>query len=120
MTERRKRRKWSDEEKCRIVSQTRVPGTSVPQVAHRYDVNANLIFKWVRDPRYCCGVDSEPKVSNFLPVEVTPNLLTVEPVRECAEGSGLIKISLANGHHMEISGKFDSDAVVRLARGLCG
>ena len=51
MAERRKRRKWSDEEKCRIVAQTKVPGVSVPQVAHRYDVNANLIFKWVRvDP----------------------------------------------------------------------
>ena len=41
MAERRKRRKWSAEEKCGIVAQTKVPGVSVPQVAHRYDVNAN-------------------------------------------------------------------------------
>ncbi|WP_417382907.1 transposase [Gimesia sp.] len=44
MIERRKRRKWSAEEKCRIVAQTKVSGVSVPQLAHRYDVNANLIF----------------------------------------------------------------------------
>ena len=118
MTERRKRRKWSLEEKCRIVAQTKVPGVSVPQVAQRYDVNANMIFKWVRDPRYGSAIDNAPEAINFLPVEVTPNLPTVEPVPECSEGPGMIKISLANGHLMEISGNFDADDVARLARGL--
>ncbi len=49
---RRKRRIWDDDEKHRIVAQTRVPGVSVSQVARRYDVNANLVFKWLRDPRF--------------------------------------------------------------------
>ena len=44
---RRKRRFWDDDEKHRIVAQTRVPGVSVSQVARRYDVNANLVFKWL-------------------------------------------------------------------------
>lgn len=35
-----------------ICGQTRVPGVSVSQVARRYDVNANLVFAWVRDPRF--------------------------------------------------------------------
>ncbi len=38
---RRKRRLWDDDEKHRIVAQTRVPRESVLQVARRYDVNAN-------------------------------------------------------------------------------
>ena len=118
MAERRKRRKWSAEEKCRIVAQTKVPGVSVPQVAHRYDVNANLIFKWVRDPRYCTDVDIEPEALSFLPVEVAPRLPTTEPAREHFVEPGSIKIVLVNGHHLEISGNFDSAAVVRLARGL--
>ena len=64
---RRVRRLWEDEEKIRIVAQTRVPGVSVSQVARRYDVNANLIFKWLRDPRF-----------NPLPVEdATPSFLPV-------------------------------------------
>ena len=70
MAERRKRRKWSDAEKIRIVAQTRVPGVSVPEVAHRYDLNTNMVFKWIRDPRYNSGGDDEPKVMSFLPVEV--------------------------------------------------
>lgn len=82
MAERRKRRKWSDQEKVRIIAQTRVPGVSVPEVAHRYDVNANLIFKWIRDPRYTSSVDNEPEALNFLPVEVTQNSLPAEPAQE--------------------------------------
>ena len=66
MTKRRKRRVWSDEEKRLIVGQTRVPGVSVSQVARRYDVNANLVFKWLRDPRFQ-PLDEE---AVFLPVEV--------------------------------------------------
>jgi transposase-like protein len=51
MADKRVRRFWDDAEKIQIVAQTRVPGVSVAKVARRYDVNANLIFKWLRDPR---------------------------------------------------------------------
>ena len=123
MGERRKRRKWSLEEKVRIVAQTKVPGVSVSQVARRYDVNTNMVFKWVRDPQYCLSDVNEPETLSFLPVEVapdlpTPDLTMVEPAQECSEVPGLIKISLANGHLMEISGSLDADTVARLARGL--
>ena len=40
----RTRRRWSREEKRRIVAQTLIPGVSVSQVARRYDVNTNLVF----------------------------------------------------------------------------
>jgi transposase len=49
---RRTRRLWTDEEKRSICFQTTAPGVSVAQVALRYTVNANLIFKWLRDPKY--------------------------------------------------------------------
>ena len=46
---RRKRRHWDDDEKREIVAQARVPGVSVSRVARRYDMNANLVFKWLPD-----------------------------------------------------------------------
>ena len=49
---RQTRRLWTDEEKRSICLQTTAPGVSVAQVALRYTVNANLIFKWLRDPKY--------------------------------------------------------------------
>ena len=47
----RMRRRWSQEEKRRIVAQTLMPRASVSQVARRYDVNTNLVFTWRRRAR---------------------------------------------------------------------
>lgn len=49
---RRTKRLWSDDEKRSICFQTAAPGFPVAQVARRYAVNANLIFKWLRDSLY--------------------------------------------------------------------
>jgi transposase len=43
-----RRRRWTAEEKRRIVEETRTPGSSVSVVARRHDINANLLFKWKR------------------------------------------------------------------------
>ena len=114
MAERRRRRRvWDDEEKRRIVAQTRVPGVSVSQVARRYDVNANLVFKWLRDPRFEPGEEA----CSFLPVEVVAE--APPPPPDAAAADGKIEIALSNGHRVSISGGFDPDAVSRLIRGLC-
>jgi len=42
------RRSWSGEQKQRIIEATLVPGASVAEVARQYEVNANLLFKWLR------------------------------------------------------------------------
>lgn len=110
---RRKRRHWEEDEKRRIVAQTRVPGVSVSQVARRYDVNANLVFKWLRDPRF--NADSEDAVS-FLPVSI------IEDAPSPIEGEGRqdrkIEIALANGHRVSVSGPYDPEALGRLIRSL--
>ncbi len=113
---RRKRRLWDDDEKHRIVAQTRVPGVSVSQVARRYDVNANLIFKWLRDPRFNPPL-IEDCTASFLPVEV----VAVPPIMDppvIEPKAAKIEISLSNGHHIRVSGGYDPDALCRLVRGL--
>ena len=117
MAKKRRRRIWEDDEKRRIVAQTRVPGISVSQVARRYDVNANMVFKWLRDPRFMPSADDLP---SFLPVEVLPDAL---PEAAMANGDAValgsrIEITLSNGLSLCVSGGFDPDAVSRLVRGL--
>ena len=51
-----------------ICGQTRVPGVSVSQVARRYDVNANLVFSWLRDARFADADAAD--IARFLPVEI--------------------------------------------------
>ncbi len=112
----RKYRLWTDDEKCSICLQTRGPGVSVEQVARRYAMNANLIFKWLRDPRFNPTLIEDSAVS-FLPVEVvaTPPLID-PPVLEPTAAK--IEISLSSGHHIIVSGTYDPDALCRLVRGL--
>ena len=115
---RRKRRLWDDDEKYRIVAQTRVPGVSVSQVARRYDVNANLVFKWLRDPRFKATSVEDPAAS-FLPVEVVAAPPMIEPpVIEAKASEAKIEILLSNGHRVSVIGGYDADALCRLVRGL--
>jgi transposase len=109
----RKRRIWSDDEKRMICAQTRVAGVSVSQVARRYDANANLVFAWLRDPRFADSgtVDA----ARFLPVEIVAEV-KAPPASPVAEN--WIEIDLAGGHRMRISGSYDPEALARLIRGL--
>jgi transposase len=128
LKKRRLRRLWEDEEKIQIVAQTRVPGVSVSQVARRYDVNANLIFKWLRDPRFNRLVADHTAVS-FLPVEVVAEPPTLHspvldspvvdgPVIEAGTSVSQIEIVLPSGHRISVSGAYDPEALCRLVLGL--
>ncbi len=101
-----------------MVAQTRGPGVSVSQVARRYDVNANLVFKWLRDPRFK-ATEVEDLAVSFLPVEVVAAPPIIEPpVIEPKASEAKIEILLSNGHRVSVSGAFDPDALCRLVRGL--
>lgn len=121
-----KKRFWSDDEKQSICDQARAPGVSVAQVARRYSMNANLIHKWLREPRF---VPSEAKpaddfeVSDFLEVAVTASNLPVAPNSgtDVATGSlsaTRVDITLSDGRRILIEGSTSLMAVVGLVQGL--
>ena len=114
---RRTRRLWTDGEKRSICLQTTAPGVSVAQVALRYTVNANLIFKWLRDPKYRpgSGTGSGEGGLRFLPVEIVPDMPA--PLQMPA-AENHIEIDPAGGHRMRISGRYDPEALAWLIRGL--
>jgi transposase len=115
---RRTKRLWKDEEKRSICFQTSAPGVSVAQVARRFAVNANLIFKWLRDPRYALGPGPVAVLADevrFLPVEIVAEAKTptTAPVSD-----NQIAIELAGGHRVRINVSYDPEALARLLRGL--
>ncbi|UWR42087.1 transposase [Phaeobacter inhibens] len=113
MAKRRRRRTWSEDEKRMICAQTRVPGVSVAQVARRYDVNANQVFNWLKEPRFASEAEEEP-VTRFLPVEV----LDAEPAAAPPDAGAQIEVELANGHRLKVQSGFDPDALAALIRKL--
>jgi transposase len=115
VAKRRKRRKWSDDEKRMICAQTRVPGVSVSQVARRYDVNANQVFNWLKEPRFADAEPPEPEPV-FLPVEITGARDLTVPSENTEPGT--LEIDLPGGHRLRVRGPYDADALARLIRGL--
>ena len=114
---RRAKRLWSDEEKRSICLQTAAPDVSVAQVARRYALNANLIFKWLRDARYAPGsAQASADMPCFLPVEIVGQARP-EGSRPVV-ASSLLEFELAGGHRLRISGSYDPEALARLIRGL--
>lgn len=122
---RRTKRLWTDEEKRSICLQTTAPGVSVAQVARRYALNANVVFKWLRDPRFAPETTSALEGSAaedafFLPVEIVDRTrdddagVAIDPV----PAVGIIEIDIAGGHRLRISGAYDPEALARLIRGL--
>jgi transposase len=81
------RRIWSLDQKQRIVAEALVPEVSVAEVARRYSLNANPIFKWVKqeregwpDRRRTVGLCNKP--TTFVPVELVPET-TVQTAAPC-------------------------------------
>ena len=115
MAKRRRRRKWSDDEKRMICTQAVIAGVSVAQVAQRYDLNANQIFNWLKDPKFIPDAQASEDEAKFLPVEV---IAEPKPPEAMSDAGGLIELELARGHRLRISGSYDPDAIARLLRHL--
>ena len=129
-----KKRVWSDDEKRTICAQTLTPGVSVAQVARRYSMNANLIFKWLKDPRFAPVEDeasSEESIALegvFLPVEIETSgeESHASPARidDVAADPGpavlaqRVDIALSDGRRILVEGPTSLASVVGLVQGL--
>ena len=72
---RRKKRFWSDEEKLEMCRQTAYPCVSITQVARRYSVNANLIFKWLKELRFAPDLIEGSAETVFLPLQLEKGMV---------------------------------------------
>lgn len=83
-------------------------------------MNANLIFNWLRDPRFApeTAVETAPGDAVFLPVEVSRNVRGDEAPAEpsIVAADGRVVIELAGGHRIVAEDGYDPDALGRLLR----
>ena len=96
------RRRWGVAQKRGICAEAQRSGVSVAEVARRHDVNANLVFKWLRDPRFAEG--------GFFPVELSPFSQAVEAA------PAALRISVQGGHVLDIPAGADPDFLGRLLK----
>jgi len=86
---------------------------------------ANMIFKWLRDPRNAPDPDAveEQAVDEtpcFLPVEIVDRSQIKDsvPTTDAMPAQSAIEIDIAGGHRLRIIGGYDPEALARLIRGL--
>jgi transposase len=86
-----RRRRWTDEEKARIVAESLDPATTVSAVARRYGLHASQLFTWQRQ----LATPVVREVPAFVPVVVAAdNLAPAEmPCRmEIALGPAVVRV----------------------------
>ena len=119
-----KKRFWSDDEKRELCGQARVAGASVAQVARRYAMNANLIHKWMRDPRFAPVSEDLDEVidASFLPVEISDGGVPIDGRAQGQPPSSLcatrVDLTLSDGRRVLVEGPTALSAVVGLVEGL--
>jgi transposase len=105
-----RRRRWSMDEKARLVAETLAPGACVSEVARRHDLAPSLLFAWRRLARVRA---SEPHPV-FLPVQVTTEPAVAKAPRRRRKTTGLIEIDLGSGRRLTVGADVDAAALARV------
>jgi transposase len=114
-----RRRRWSEEEKLKIVVESFQGPRQVAATARRYGLSRSLLLRWRRsfhpEPKDATGTQF-----SFVPAKLIPDPeVTPDPIRPAS--SGAIEIEFAAGARMRITGAVDAStlkaAVAALADG---
>jgi transposase len=95
-----RRRRWSDDERLRILTEAFSPGACVSEVARLHDVSTALIYGWRRKLRR--ELSAPP--STALGPGFAEAVLTDEPEPDVAETGAAIVIDLPAGGRVSIAG----------------
>ncbi|MER8377524.1 transposase [Mesorhizobium sp. M1338] len=81
-----RRRRWSEEDQCRILAAAFAPGATVTAVARQYDVATSLIYKWRRTVR--------ARETGFAEVVVVPDEVPAAPAMIELEIAGKVRLRI--------------------------
>jgi transposase len=128
ITGRERRRRWSLEDKLKLVAETNEPGALIRAVAARHNVCESLLFTWRRQAREGRLCPAAPESPMFLPVQTLgPVSAAVSPFDEMprtalptrpATPSGLIEIELGNGRQVRVGSDVNLAALRRVLAAL--
>jgi transposase len=113
-----RRRKWSAEEKVRIVAETLEPGARVAEVARRWQVCPQQVFGWRREARQempTQRTDANVGVPHaFVPIVAEASLRAAGP--RAALALPVIEVQLAGAVIRVVSGSDDGTQLAAVMR----
>ena len=115
-----RRRRWSQDDKVRIVEETLAPGAKVTEVARRNGVAASVVFTWRRQARTVERVGP-----CFAPVQIAAAVTGEDNAKPASEDdrrmrslstarNGLIEIDLGNRRLIRVDAQVDPEALARV------
>ncbi|WP_247971104.1 IS66-like element accessory protein TnpA [Bradyrhizobium sp. 195] len=119
-----RRRKWSDEDKARIVAEIETSGESVCAVARRHGLSPQQLFGWRRLLREAAARQSEAEELQFVPAVVdvdasTPALRRRRKAPRCKSEAdvGMIEVEV-DGVTIRASRGADANTIAAIVRAL--
>ena len=108
-----RRRRWSEDEKLRIVSESLGGPRLVSTTARRYGISPSLLFAWRRSFR------AVPVGKSAAEPAFVPAVVVSEPSSAAARAlSGRIEIILANGRRLRVDAGIEVAALARVVAAL--
>jgi transposase len=110
-----RRRRWSRDDKMRIIEETLTPGAVATEIARRHGIATSLVFTWRRRARLATVASAGPRL---VPVQVA----AAESVRSiqapaaipARKRRGVIEIELGDGKRVSVDENVDADALGRV------
>ena len=113
-----RRRRWSADQKARIVAETLVPGARVSEVARRWQLSSQQVFGWRRaarrDLKTVSAVPARPLRADFVPIVTDTNPVT--PGEQAA--ASVIEVRLAGAVVRIASGMDDTSQLTAVLRAI--
>lgn len=104
-----RRRRWSDEERRRILAAAFTPGAVVATVSRQFEVSTSLIYKWRQQALAC-----EPAAA----AAFAPAVMLAEPVAAAPPDTPAIIVELPNGARLRIGSHASAALVTASLRAL--
>ncbi len=109
-----RRRRWSREEKERIVAAALEPGAVASEVARTAGIHTSQLFRWRQQ---LCERIGAPTF-NAVAITPEPGTIALPSPNPVPERSGIVEIEFATGGRMRITGAVDAATVSALIKAL--
>lgn len=106
-----RRRRWSVEEKVRIVEESLTGHRQASATARRHGIPSSLLFKWRKDYRDGC-LGGAPMPARFVSAVVTP--AAAGTAEEHPRHGGRMEIALPDGSRVAMGADVDAAALARV------
>jgi transposase len=106
-----RRRRWSDEEKARIVAEALAPGAVKSEVARRYNILPQHLFTWIYAAKRGRLTLPVEEAGDFIPV------ITDGPVRCGRETAGVVEMAVG-GVQVRVHNGADAPTIEAVLRAI--